>query len=452
MRVFIFILMLFAFVPPAMAQQAEGAYTCPMHPEISGKEGARCPVCGMNLAPKEEVESKDSASETMHEHNHGHGTKQSMPEKAEDVYICPMHPHITGKDGDDCPICGMHLVPKNEGAGDMHEHDKHSQNGMEGAISIDPSYTQTLGVKTTHVTYENFGKAIRAFGKVAGDMRNEREIAVQEEGWIKNLKTSAVGDVVKKGDVLFSVYSPELMAAQSDFLIGRRTGYKIGNPEQRLKLKGMDEQAIALLKKKGKMMEHTPFHAPMDSVVTRLNVRDGSHLTEGEVALVLQDFSNVWINADVPLRDIAFLQEGTRASVSVPETGQEYETVVDYIHPVSNPQNRTVTVRLVLENPYGILRPDSYVDIDFDANTQPRLSVPEDAVLYGSMGAYVMEALGNGNFRPVMVKTGITASGLTEIKSGLTDGQEIVSSGQFMLDAESNLRGGMAAMGHKHVN
>lgn len=469
MRVLIFILILFTFMPPATA--AEDSYTCPMHPEISGEKGDRCPICGMNLVPKAEVESKDSASQTIPEHNHEQGMEDTMPEGAmpamemapsemeghdmqmdteEGVYICPMHPHIHGKKGDSCPICGMHLVPKNEGTDDTH--DKHGRNDMGGSINVDPSYIQTLGVKTAKVKRESFGEDIRAFGKVTGDMRSEHEIAVQEEGWIKNLKTSAVGDVVKKGDVLFSVYSPDLMAAQSDFLIGQRTGYKIGNPEQRLRLKGMDDKAIALLKKKGEMMERTPFHAPIDGIVTRLNVRDGSHLNEGEVALVLQDFSNVWINADVPLRDVAFLQEGTHATVTVPETGQEYETAVDYIHPVSDPQSRTVVVRLVLENPEGVLRPESYVDIDFDANSQPRMAVPEEAVLYGSMGAYVMEALGDGNFRPVMVKTGITAKGLTEIKSGLMEGQKIVSSGQFMLDAESNLRGGMAAMGHDHAH
>jgi Cu(I)/Ag(I) efflux system membrane fusion protein len=107
-------------------------------------------------------------------------------------------------------------------------------------------------------------------------------------------------------------------------------------------------------------------------------------------------------------------------------------------------------VRLILENPDGVLKPDTYVDAIFDADVQSRLAVPTEAVLYSGMGAYVMENVKDGYFKPIMVKTGITANGLTEIKSGLSHGQRIVTSGQFMLDAESNLKGGMAAMGHDH--
>lgn len=371
---------------------------------------------------------------------------------AEQIFICPMHPHISGEEDDNCPICGMNLVSQAADTEPTHEqHQENAQKSMaEGSIHIDSSYTQMLGVKTTEVKHRNFGDNIRAYGRISGNMRNEREISIQEEGWVKNLKTSAVGDIVKKGDVLFSIYSPDLMAAQSDYLIGRRTGYRIGNPEQRLRLKGMDDKAIAILKKRGKMMEQTPFHAQIDGVVTTLNVREGSHVSEGDVLLTIQDFSEVWINADVPIRDLQFLKEQTSARIRIPETGDEYESVIDYIHPVTDPRSRTATVRLILENPEGKLKPDTYVDVIFSANTQSRLAVPSDAVLYSSMGSYVIEDIDNGNFRPVMVKTGMSANGLTEIKSGLSHGQRIVASGQFMIDAESNLRGGMAAMGHDH--
>lgn len=476
MRVFIIIAMLFAFIPPVMAEEAvpmmehkhqttsenpiktmidqsdskQPVHICPMHPEITGKVGDRCSICGMNLVAQE-----TDAPMSDHKHDHDSHPTDSAEERAiepdskESIYICPMHPHITGEEGDNCPICGMNLTPKEVESAPAGDELNHGDN-VEGSIHIDPSYTQMLGVKTTEVKHQDFGDRIRAYGQISADMRNEQEVAVQEEGWVKMLKTSAVGDVVKKGDVLFSIYSPDLMAAQSDYMIGRRTGYRIGNPEQRLRLKGMDNKAIAILKKKGKMMERTPFHAPIDGIITALNVREGSHVSKGEVLLTIQDFSKVWINADVPMRDLQFLKEQTPAKIKLPETGEEYETVIDYIHPVTNPRSRTATVRLILENPEGILKPDTYVDVIFSANTESRLAVPSDAVLYSSMGSYVIEDINNGNFRPVMVKTGMSANGLTEIKSGITYGQRIVDSGQFMIDAESNLRGGMAAMGHNH--
>ncbi|MCB9982722.1 MAG: efflux RND transporter periplasmic adaptor subunit [Rhodospirillales bacterium] len=370
---------------------------------------------------------------------------------AED-YICPMHPHISGKEGDSCPICGMTLVPKMDKVPESMAHEGHSADMSdmadmsEGTFHIDPSYVQTLGVKTAKVTHHDFGRNIRAFGKIAPSTRLEYAVDVRAKGWIVDLPVDAVGDTVKKGDLLFTYYSPDLMTAQSDFLIGSR----VGNAEQRLRLFGMEDKAIAQLKKKGRFLEETPFYAPTAGTVTMLNVRKGSHVNEGGSVLTLQDFSKIWVNADVSVRDAQFLSVGTSTAVTVPETGAHYETVVDFIHPVTDPQSRTVMVRLILDNPDGALKPDTYVDAVFNADVQSRLAVPAEAVLYGSMGAYVLENVSDGMFRPVMVETGITANGLTEIKSGLKHGQRIVTSGQFMLDAESNLKGGMAGMEHDH--
>ena len=357
----------------------------------------------------------------------------------ENIYICPMHPHISGEEGDTCPICGMALVPKTA-------EPPSDKNHSEGAFHIDPSYVHLLGVKTAEVKHHKFGKSIQAFGHIAPNTRLEHAVDVRVKGWIVDLAASAIGDTVKKGDLLFTYYSPDLMTAQSDFLIGAR----VGRAEQRLRLYGMDDQAIALLKKKGKFLGETPFYAPADGTVTMLNVRKGSHMNEGGSVLRLQDFSKVWVNVSVPTRDIQFLKSKTPARVIMPETGAKYETSIDFIHPVNDPQSRTATVRLILENSAGALKPDSYVDAVFNADVQSRLAVPTEAVLYGSMSAYVMENVGDGYFKPVMVETGITSNSLTEIKSGLKQGQSIVTSGQFMLDAESNLHGGTAAMGGGH--
>ena len=462
MRVLFLTLILFAFVPVAMAadsgstapQSEAAAYThyCPMHPEETGMEGDNCPICGMHLVPIEDKAMDTDADSDMkmeaeqsHE-NHNHEMHSPAPSTkdadGQQVYICPMHPHITGEEGDNCPICGMHLVPKNDGA---ESHEGH-EDKPEGAFLIDPSYIQTLGVKTSSVSHHEFGRNIRAFGSVAPSTRLEYAIDVRTKGWIVDLAVDALGDTVKKGDLLFTYYSPDLMNAQSDFLIGSR----VGNATQRLRLYGMDDKAIAELKERGKFFEETPFYAPEGGTVTMLNVRKGGHVNEGGSVLKLQDFSSVWVNADVPIRDVQFLERGAPATVTVPETGKTYKTTIDFIHPVNDPKSRTVPVRLVLDNLEGALKPDTYVDVTFDANSKSRLAVPSEAVLYGKMGAYVIEDLGDGYFRPVTVGTGITAEGLTEITQGLSHGQTIVQSGQFMLDAESNLKGGMAAMGHDH--
>ena len=329
------------------------------------------------------------------------------------------------------PYMDMDLVPVYEDSA-----------AQEGAVRIDPAYRQSLGVKTAVVIPHEFGKAVHAFGHIAPSTRREHSIAVRTAGWIVDLNTDAVGDAVKKGDLLFTFYSPDLMTAQSDYLIGSR----LGNAEQRLRLYGMDEKSIAALKEKGKFLEATPFYAPADGTVSALNVRKGAYMEQGNLVLTLQDYSQVWVQAHLPLRDMQFITAGTPATVNIDETGEKYQAVADFIHPVTDPQSRNGMVRLVLDNPEGKLKADTLVNVIFEADKSERLAVPAESVLYGKDGGHVIAVLDSGNFRPVKVETGITSHGLTEIVSGLKEGDEIVVSGQFMIDAESSLSGGMAGM------
>ncbi len=361
---------------------------------------------------------------------------------AQDVYICPMHPHISGVEGDTCPICGMALVPKAVQIPNI----EHSGEAPENAVHITPTYVQALGVRSEKVKTHEFGKSIRSFGKIEASTRLEHIISVREKGWITNLKTSAVGDEVKKGDVLFTYYSPDVMSAQSDYLIALRRGNASRNTEQRLRLVGMDEKAIASFKKNRQMMENTPFHAPIDGVISALNIRLGSHLKEGGAVLSIQDFSKVWVNANVNLRDLLFLKIGSTTKIILPETGVIYNSVINYIHPITDPETRTATIRIVLDNDNGEIKPNSYVDVIFSGDVKQRLAVPTQAVIHDSRGAHVIENLGDGYFKAIMVKIGITANGFTEITNGLKSGQNVVTSGQFMIDAESNLRGATEKM------
>lgn len=467
--------------------QEEHGYHCPMHPEITGEKGGRCPICGMFLtptngalhqnmrhtdhgmsAPMSESSEHMPMSMPMHEHEdededeqeqgqmQEHGghqmspspTAKTMPKngKGDEVYICPMHPHITGKKGDNCPICGMHLVPKEQKNNQDDAENNHNHKD-DGAFMISPTYKQALGVQTASVSYGDMARNIRGYGRIMPSTRLEHAVNVRTEGWIVDLVVSAKGDEVKKGDLLFTYYSPDLMNAQADFLIGSR----LGNSAQRLRLYGMDEQTIAALKKRKKFFEKTPFYAPANGNVSVLNTREGAFIKQGGNVMMLQGYGKVWVMADLPLKDVQFLNVGTPANVIFPETAQKYKTHIDYIYPESDPQSRRVQVRLILDNANGDIKPETYVDIYFHADEQKRLSVPEEAILYSKAGAYVFEDIGEGYFRPVMVDTGITANGMTEIKKGLKQGQKIVTSGQFMLDAESNLKGGMGHMGHNHM-
>jgi len=345
----------------------------------------------------------------------------------ENTHICPMHPHINGGANDDCPICGMKLVnspnskEKNQGSG-LHLH-KHQQ--------------QSLGIKTGKVKRQLFGETIRAFGVISTNTRLEIALDIHTTGRIVDLPVNVVGDKVKKGDLLFTFYSPQLMTAQSDFLLGSQKGLS----DQGLRLLGMDDKSISELVRNNQYFDGTPFYAQSDGVVTELSVRKGSHVNRGESVMKIQDFSSLWVLVDVPLRKIQLLSVGTQAKVSLPETGETIEGSIDYIHPVANSIKRTVEVRLTIKNTDKNKKPGTYVDVTFQTKIKPRLAVAEQAVIYGSRGAHVFIHYDDGGYHPKQIVTGITAGGFTEVIHGLTAGEDIVTSGQFMLDAETNLRG-----------
>lgn len=361
---------------------------------------------------------------------------------AEGKYVSAMHPQFRGDKGDNCPICGMELEPDPVCFPDQTAKNNGDNTTAKTGTQISPVYRQALGVKTQSVQKQTFGQNIRAYGAVTPSTRHEYMFHMRAEGWVVDLKTSAIGDFVKKGDLLFTYYSPDLMNAQSDYLIGSR----IGNTKERLYLYGMDEQAVRDLKKAGKMMRETPFYAPTTGIITRLNIRQGSFVKEGELTLTLQNYDAVWVEADVPVQKLSFLSQGQTARITIPETGITYTGTIDTILPEANTKTRTATVRLVLSGDTPLPKPGTYADIVFDGEVTERLAVPAEAVLRGSDKNIVLLDAGNGYFNPVEVKTGITANGYTEILSGLSEGQNIVTTGQFMIDAESNLRGGTDAM------
>ncbi|MFA7275549.1 MAG: efflux RND transporter periplasmic adaptor subunit [Pseudobdellovibrionaceae bacterium] len=419
MRVLCIVFLLFSFAPTAIAA---GDYICPMHPHIHGEKEDTCPICGMNLVPAQETKT---------------GPDPEPAKNAEQKILYWYDPMVLGQKFDKpgkSPYMDMDLVPFYE---------ENQNPSSDGALQIESSYQQALGVRTAPVKRHEFGRSVAAFGTVMPSTRREHEIAVRSAGWIIDLKASAVGDTVKKGDLLFTYYSPDLMAAQSDFLVGAG---RVGNAEERLRLYGMDDQSIALLKETGHALRDTPFYAPADGTVSMLDGRKGSYLEEGDVALTLQDYAEVWIEASLPVRDLQFLAAGTPAVVALPETGDKFQAAVDVIYPITDPQSRTGTARLVLKNPDGTFKAGALVDVTFESSKSLRLAVPEEAVLYGADGAYVIEEMGKGYFRPVRVRTGLTAHGFSEITAGLDEGRNVVTSGQFMIDAESNLRGGMNQM------
>lgn len=403
---------------------------------------------------------------------------QASPVEETAQYTCPMHPHYISTDANgSCPICGMDLVAVsgndgNAGRGEIlyYKHPmgqpdtspvpKKDSMGMdyipvyanevaEPGVTVSAEMIQTMGVRTVPAEVMPFGGMLRAFGTVETNERLENVSVARLEGWIEDLTIRAEGDSVRPGALLYRVYSPDLIAAQKDLLasltIGNET--RIAAVRQRLRSLGMPERAIGRLVETREIMERVPVYAEAGGTVAALEVRDGDYIKPGTPVLRLQSYAGVWVMASVPESDLPRLDTGLPVQLKFPSAPEAPgEGVIDYIYPTIDPQTRTARVRIEVDNSAGYLRPGAYADISMQLSGGERLSVPTEAILRDSRGAHVIVALGEGRFAGRAVRTGVSANGRTEIIAGLTEGEEVVASGQFLLDSEVNLREGLAKL------
>lgn len=359
-------------------------------------------------------------------------------------YTCPMHPHYISTDADgSCPICGMDLVPVSNNS------NSNTEVIEDVSISVAETMIQTMGVRTSAAEVIEFGRTLRAFGTVEADQRLENVSVSRLEGWIDNLRVRAQGDAVLNGDLLYRVYSPDLIAAQRDYLSALTSGNKkrIQSVKQRLLSIGMQEQPLQQLRKGKTVINNVPVYAETDGIVASLDIRNGDYVKPGTPIMRLQSYDKVWVIASIPETDLPLIDRGISASLRFPSAPKAPSTgIVDYIYPTIDPKTRTAKVRIVLDNANGDLQPGAYADITLGFAKQARLSIVSEAILRDSRGDHIILALGDGRFAARTVTTGITAEGRTEILSGLRSGDLVVASGQFMLDSEVNLREGLSKL------
>lgn len=366
--------------------------------------------------------------------------EQSTPDAGQ-KWTCPMHPHYIANEFGACPICGMDLVRLDTGAG--------AGNASAGdapgrtAITIAPETLQTMGVRLAKVEHSSFGRIVRSYGVVADNERLQTELTARLEGWIEDLKIRAVGDQVKQGDLLFTLFAPEFAVSQRDYLdaLKGRDRARISSVRTRLRAFGMQDRAIDELARAGQPLESVPFYADRDGTVAMIDLRPGSYVKRGSMLTRIQDYTQVWLMVSVPEKDLGFISVGTPVRVTFPNLpGRQILSKVEYVYPTVDAKTRTGTVRLVLENPDGQLRPGAYADVAFEVATDRRLAVPSEAILMSGGGRYVVASLGEGRFEPRAVATGLTSGRWTEVTGDIEAGESIVVSGQFLIDSESALR------------
>jgi Cu(I)/Ag(I) efflux system membrane fusion protein len=368
-------------------------------------------------------------------------------------WVAPMDPtYIRNKPGKS-PM-GMDLVP-------VYEDEEPT---AEGEVRIDPVTIQNIGVKTTKVTKGPLTAELRTVGRVTYNEEKVEHVHTKISGWVEQLFVNTTGQEVHKGERLLTIYSPDLVATQEEYLqalrYARQTeGSKfkdisnggralIDATKRRLLLMDIRPGQIEALEKRGEVQNAMVLYSPTNGIVVDKKVVAGMRVTPGTELYALADLSNVWIIGSIYEYELPFVKNGQEAEVTLPyEPGVVYKGRISFIYPYLSAATRTVQVRIDFPNPGLKLKPDMYVDVCIKSRlANDVLLVPTDAVIRTGTRNIVITTLGGGKFLPKEVEIGPEGQGMVQIKSGLREGEVVVTSGQFLIDSESNLKQAVTRM------
>ena len=335
----------------------------------------------------------------------------------------------------------------------------------EGQVKISPDRIQKLGVRSEPVERRAIDRVLRAVGKIEIDERRMHTVAPKFEGWIDRLHVNATGQPVGRGQALFDAYSPELVSAQREYAIAVQgaAGMREASADAQASMRALADASLARLKnwdisdeqieqlRSGKDSRRTlTFRSPIAGVVIEKKAVQGMRFMPGEALYQIADLSSVWIIAEVFEQDLAQVKVGQSASVKInayPE--RQFTAKVAYIYPTLNAQTRSVPVRLELANPGALLKPAMYANIEIASHVQKErsLTVPASAVIHSGTRQVVLVELGEGRFAPRAVRLGRQGEQYVEVLDGVQEGERVVVSANFLIDAESNLKAALGGFG-----
>lgn len=469
-------------------------YTCPMDPQIQQREPGKCPICGMNLVLKK-VDSPQAKSDKPE------NTDKDPSSVGADKYQCPMHPAIVQDHPGDCPICGMKLVKMKESASDqsqsgsasshqvafyrspmdpnqtspvprkdemgmdylpVYEEDSSGDSDVKdrAAVEIDPTRQQLIGLRTAKAERAGIAGGWQTVGRVEIDPTRVSRINVKVTGFVEQVFVDFIGRAVKRGEPLFTLYSPDLLAAQQEYLLALENRKNNTNDSQALmyddvvfavrhKLKNWDvpESAIARLEETRETTKALTFTSPVSGVVTSKDVVEGATLEPGAVPYEITDLNVVWVMADAYQLNLVQVHVGTRASMSFEALPDRVIIgTVAFVDPILDAQSRTAKVRLEVQNEDGELKPGMYGEVLFRGESRESLTIPSDALIPTGRGFYVFVALGEGKFEPRAVTLGEKSGEKVEVMKGLSEGESVVTRANFLVDSESSLRAALSAV------
>jgi Cu(I)/Ag(I) efflux system membrane fusion protein len=431
-------------VAPSEAKKAP-LYRCPMHPAITSDHPGDCPICGMKL-----VLVAPSATD-------GEGATKAGERKIL-FYRSPMNPKQTS------PVprkdeMGMGYLPVHED--ELAQGGEAKVSGM-AAVTIDPSRQQLIGLRTAKVSKGSVGGTWHTVARIEVAPSHVRKTNVKIEGFVERVFVDFVGQIVRKGQPLFSIYSPALLAAQNEYLLALQTKESLAkggaltengdslvtSARRRLELWDVPASEIARLTSTREPSKTLTLVSPIAGVVTAKNVVQGARLGPGEAPYEITDLGEVWAMADAYESDLTRIQVGMKALLTLaayPE--RTFSGQVAFIDPVFDPKTRTVKVHMHFMNPKRELKPEMFGEVTLQGVTRDGLRVPADAVIRAGNQDVIFLASGAGKFEPRVVQIGAKIGDEVEVTGGLELGQEVVTRANFLVDSESQLRASLAAIG-----
>jgi RND family efflux transporter MFP subunit len=359
----------------------------------------------------------------------------------------PMHPKYKSDKPGIAPDCGMDLVPMYEGQGDV----------SGNTIRVAPERQRALGVRTTQVEEKLVTRTLRTSGQVVPDETRIAHVHVKTAGWIEQVYADFVGQFVKKGQPLFTFYSPELLATQEEYLIARRGEQTLGSSpyqevarnshellesaRERLKLWELTDAQIRQLDVTGKPSRSLTIYSPVSGFITERKAYPNESVTGETDIYTITDLSRVWVTADVYESELPYVKVGQTAQLKLSYVpGKTFSGRVTYNYPTLDPQTHTAKLRLEVPNSGALLKPNMFAEVALAINYGRHMVVPEGAVLDSGTVQTVFVMHPDGSFEPREVNVGPTVDGQTIIEFGLEKGETIVSSGNFLLDSESRMK------------
>lgn len=311
-----------------------------------------------------------------------------------------------------------------------------------GTVRVSPERVQRLGVRTEAVERRTLSQSVRAVGTVQVDETRQTIIAPRFEGWIVKLHANATGLPVRKGDILLDFYSPQINQIETEYLTLLSAGGVRNGALERLATLAVPDEEIRRLQRERRVNPTISLRAPADATVMEKQAVEGMKFASGDALYRLADLSTVWFVADIYEQDLAQIAVGQTAKVTINALpGSGVDGKIAFIYPSINPATRTAKIRIDLENSNGGLRTDMYGSVELTPDhVEPVLAVPSSAVLNSGQNKVVFIDRGEGLFQPHAVTTGAERDGYTEITDGLSEGDRVVTSSSFLIDAESNIR------------